>query len=91
MLLGFDANLDSEPDLIGDMLGRNERSGGNGVGFKSANVDKGGEVVGKEEEEEEEEDKEWKPVEDARRVAYNGNGTILKFESTSRGTGPKRS
>ena len=30
----FRASLDSELYLIGDMLGRNERSEGNGVGFK---------------------------------------------------------
>ena len=56
VLLGFRASLDSEPDLIGDMLGRNERSEGNGGGFKSANAVKGGEGAGKEEEEEEEEE-----------------------------------
>ena len=43
MLFCFRASLDSEPYLIGDMLGRNERSEGNGDGLISANVVKGGE------------------------------------------------
>ena len=33
VLFSFRASLDSESYLIGDMLGRNERSEGNGVGF----------------------------------------------------------
>ena len=45
----FGARLDSEPDLSGDMLGVNERAEGNGGGFKSAKVVKGGEGAGKKE------------------------------------------
>ena len=60
MLFGFGASLDSELDLIGDMLNRNERSEGNGGGFKSANAVKGGEGAGKKKEEEE----EWKPADE---------------------------
>ena len=63
MMFCFGASLDSEPYMIGDMLGRNERSEGNGGGLKSANAVKGGEGAEKEEEEEEEEEeKEWKPA-----------------------------
>ena len=46
VLFVFGASLDSEPDLSGDMLGVNERAEGNGGGFKSANVVKGGEWGG---------------------------------------------
>ena len=80
MLFSFRTSLDSELYLIGEMLGRKERSEGNGVGFKSANADKGDEVAEKEEEEEEEE--EWKQA-DAnaeRRVLYNKNKWFLDAE-----------
>ena len=80
MLFGFRASLDLEPYLIGDMLGRNERTEGNGGGLKSANASKGDEGTGKEEKEEEEE--EWKPA-DAnaeRRVIYNKKKWFLDAE-----------
>ena len=77
VLFSFRASLDSELYLIGDMLGRKERSEGNGVGFKSANADKGGEVA---EEEEEEEEDEWKPADEGRRVVYNKNKWFLVAE-----------
>ena len=64
--------------LIGDMSGRKERSEGNGVGFKSANADKGDKMAEKEEEEEEED--EWKPADEGRRVAYNKNKWFLVAE-----------
>ena len=76
MMFCFGARLDSEPYLIGDMLGRNERSEGNGGGLKSANAVKGGEGAEKEEEEEE---VEWKPAyaNAERRVLYNKNKWFL--------------
>ena len=54
MLFCFRASLDSEPYLIGDMLGQNERSEGNGVGLKFANAVKEGEGAEKKKKEEEE-------------------------------------
>ena len=71
MLFSFRASLDSELYLIGDMLGRKERSEGNGVGIKSANADKVDEVVEKEEVEEDDEEEEWKPGDEGRRMVYN--------------------
>ena len=66
--------------MIGDMSGRKERSEGNGVGIKLANADKADEVVEKEEVVEEEEEKEWKPGDEGRRMAYNKSKWFLGKE-----------
>ena len=82
-MLVFGASLDSEPDLSGDMLGVNERAEGNGGGLKSAKLEavKGDERAGKKEEEEEDEkDKEWKAVDEAKRVPYTKNKWFLVAE-----------